>query len=404
VQGEGVDVLATPNHKVVHISDHLAVVAGAVLFLMLALLALLLYLNTMADIKHWDGAKNGVLAVYNLDTIHDVAAAATKKDKDDLLETYAAVDSIERAVQHGNIAGARMVLQQLIGSNTLQASDVAALTKLIEDAEAENPIIDIAACRAPNALNFVKEKGGSIISEGKGEEADWALMMADFDHDQQQADGRGRGIAALKEIKEGEVLLEVPGGAQMSIKSAASTPKLEHIFKAESRASGGVLGSFNGLALFLLHESHRTDSYFRPYICSLPLHVPLPFLWADTDLPPDFLADHKIVADRKMVRELVELSYNVTVPPMLEKYPEVFKAEHFSTSKWAWACSIILSRALALGASAGTSQLLDAEVIDPAVVLQALKDPAQVSELKHEPPSGGAACRALWCLWWICLI
>lgn len=292
----------------------------------------------------------------------------------------AAVDSLERAVQHGNIAGARMILQQLVASRTLQQSDIAALTKLIDEAEATNPIAEINKCRALDALAFVTGKGGKVISQkGEGGEEEMALMMADFDHDQAEADGRGRGIAALKEVKEGEILLEVPAAAHMSIKSAESTPGIDKVFKAESAANGGVLRSFNGLALYLLHQTHKVDSVFREYICSLPLHVPVPFLWADADLPQEFLADDKVVEDRRVARELVELSYNVTVPAMLEKYPDVFQADELTTAKWSWACSVILSRALPLKKSGlmGSWSLEDTLMYDPAILLEAFKKPPQ---------------------------
>lgn len=100
-------------------------------------------------------------------------------------------------------------------------------------------------------------------------------------------------------------------------------------------------------------------------------------LWADADLPADFLADEKIVQDRKIVRELVELSYNNTVPAMIEKYPDVFKPEQLTTSKWSWACSVILSRALAMkrsGTLSTTVTLENAEELDAAELLAGFKD------------------------------
>ena len=37
-------------------------------------------------------------------------------------------------------------------------------------------------------------------------------------------------------------------------------------------------------------------------------------------------------------------SNNTTVPGMLAKYTDVFKEEDLTTSKWSWACGVILSR------------------------------------------------------------
>ena len=78
---------------------------------------------------------------------------------------------------------------------------------------------------------------------------------------------------------------------------------LGEILSAEASTAGGVLQSFNGLVLFLLHQAHTAASPYRKYICSLPLHVPLPLLWADEDLPDSFLSDPKLMAERLVARE-----------------------------------------------------------------------------------------------------
>jgi hypothetical protein len=125
-----------------------------------------------------------------------------------------------------------------------------------------------------------------------------------------------------------QTVLEVAHAAHMSWRSASKAGDgLGEILSAEASTAGGVLQSFNGLVLFLLHQAHTAASPYRKYICSLPLHVPLPLLWADEDLPDSFLSDPKLMAERLVARELVATSYNVTVPVMLAKYPAVFSEE-----------------------------------------------------------------------------
>jgi hypothetical protein len=81
------------------------------------------------------------------------------------------------------------------------------------------------------------------------------------------------------------------------------------------------------------------------------------------------------------VRELVELSYNTTVPAMISKYPDVFKEEMLTTNKWAWACAIILSRALAIkhtkGMMSGSYSLAETETLHADAVLATFKDPSK---------------------------
>ena len=78
------------------------------------------------------------------------------------------------------------------------------------------------------------------------------------------------------------------------------------------------------------------------------------------------------------MRELVELSYNTTVPAMISKYPDVFKQEMLTTNKWAWACAIILSRALAIKHTKGGSySLAETETLHADAVLATIKDPSE---------------------------
>mmetsp|Transcript_13645 Transcript_13645/g.21312 ORF Transcript_13645/g.21312 Transcript_13645/m.21312 type:complete len:497 (-) Transcript_13645:47-1537(-) len=342
--------------------DRFSLVAGVMLIILILGFALLIALNSAGDIEPY--LKKGPLEMEEIIMPDEVPPTSSrksskaKKDKEDLLETYQAVDAIERSVQHGNVAAAKVILHQLLGTKTLGEKDTEALVKLIDDAENLSPIANISNCHVQEAMDHILEKGGKIITDGKEQ----ALMMADFDHDEAEADGRGRGLAALMDIKAGTSLLEVPASLQMSLWTAKSSPTLGKVFKEQK----DLLFSFNGLALFLLHESHKLDSIYRPYLCSLPLHVPLPFLWDDADLPADFLNDKEIVEDRILVRELVSHTFNNTVLPLQAKYPDLFTTDQYSMSKWSWACSIVLSRAIGATKSwTGSYTLESSSALDP---------------------------------------
>jgi hypothetical protein len=185
-----------------------------------------------------------------------------------------------------------------------------------------------------------------------------------------------------------------------------------------------ILHSFNTLALLLLHESHNETSFYRRYICSLPLHVPLPLLWEESELPDDFMASTEMAEGRRLARTLVDRSYNATVLPLLERYPSILQANHFTSAKWAWACSIILSRAVAMrrapspdGGPAGPAELESGEqsaslawilevlagtpltaagpqlahVLIPGIdMLNHGADPARAAQLASDKQAGGA--------------
>jgi hypothetical protein len=296
------------------LADQTSLLALFVLVAVIVIIGLMLWVNHSASIQSYV-AKHGLQEVISIDSSFDMPSK-NSKDKDDLLETYAAVDALERAVQHGNIAGARLILHQLVSSKSVTEENVLALAKLIDDAEAENPIVDIGECVATEAMDLVLEKGGRFVTrddEGKDSKRP-GIMMADFDHDKETADGRGRGIASLNVLKEGDFIMEIPQGAMMTALNAQASPALARVFKEQKQ-----LKPFQQLAVYLLHEAgkkarrpapqapspdttietvvkavkkplpgagaHRPplapcqDSVHRKHICSMPLHIPLPFLW-----------------------------------------------------------------------------------------------------------------------------
>mmetsp|Transcript_21263 Transcript_21263/g.42903 ORF Transcript_21263/g.42903 Transcript_21263/m.42903 type:complete len:490 (+) Transcript_21263:167-1636(+) len=348
--------------------DPVSMIALVSLVVMVMVLSLLIWASTTGGIEPY--TRNGPLDVQLLDTVQDKPPSARSKDKDDLLETYAAVDHIERAVQHGNLVGARHILDELRSSKILTESDIEALRTLIDDAEALTPIVNISECDVTEVMKFVEEKGGKFIQA----DGTVGVMLADFDQqDQEQPDGRGRGVASLAEAADGTVMMQVPVSSGMHVWAAEKSPTFGKIVKNEK------LKSLPALALFLLHESHALASPHRKHICSLPLHVPLPFLWADTDLPADFLAHEGLSADRATVKELVDLSYNLTVPTMLDKYPDMFTASQLTHAKWSWACSIVLSRSLAVSKKGmmGSFALENATLLDPLPQIQVLRGEAK---------------------------
>eukprot|EP00291_Cryptomonas_curvata_P016974 CAMPEP_0172168042 /NCGR_PEP_ID=MMETSP1050-20130122/9912_1 /TAXON_ID=233186 /ORGANISM="Cryptomonas curvata, Strain CCAP979/52" /LENGTH=377 /DNA_ID=CAMNT_0012838909 /DNA_START=107 /DNA_END=1237 /DNA_ORIENTATION=- len=339
--------------------DPIGVLAGVALVVIVIALGLVLWVNNTGGIETvMDEIRRDVEV---LDTERDQPAphSSRRKDRDDLSESYAAVEAIEKALQHGDTALARRIASQLAASKTVTAEDLAGLYKTIDEADEANPIADAGNCRPEEVLSWIREMGGTV--EG----------LAVVDAEGSQGDGRGRGLAATQATKPGTRLLSVPPDLFMSMWTAPKSQTLRPVL--EEQAS--ILHSFNTLALFLLHESHNATSFYRRYICSLPLHVPLPLLWEESELPDDFMADADMVEGRRLARTLVDRSYNGTVPALLERYPALFPAAHFTPAKWAWACSIILSRAVAMRRSAAPAD----------------GGPAPAAELESGSGAGGAA-------------
>ena len=314
------------------VPDPISLLAGVSLVFMVGALALVLWVNYTGGIETVIDEISRDVEVLDTERDQPPSHSSRRNDRDDLSESYAAIEAIEKALQHGDTHLARRIASQLASSNLVTAEDLAALYKTIDDAEAANPVADAGRCRPEEVLSWIKDSGGIVES------------VAVVDVETGQADGRGRGLAATKNVNAGSKLLSVPSNLFMSMWTAKHSSTLAPVL--EEQAS--ILHSFNTLALFLLHESHNESSFYRRYICSLPLHVPLPLFWEESELPEDFMADADIVEGRRLARSLVDRSFNATVPPLLERYPDRFPAQHFTLSKWSWACSIILSRAVAM--------------------------------------------------------
>ena len=389
--------------------DPIALLTGISVVFMVGTLSLVLWVNYTGDIDIVINEISRDIEVLETEKDLPPPHSSKRKDRDDLSESYAAIEAIERALQHGDTAQARRIASQLASSKTVSAEDLSGLYKTIDEAEAANPVADAGGCRPDDVLPWIRESGG--IAEG----------IAVVDTERGQGDGRGRGLAATQNNKPGTRLLSVPSDLFMSMWTAERSETLRPILAEQA----SILHSFNTLALFLLHESHNETSFYRRYICSLPLHVPLPLLWEESELPDDFMANSEMVEGRRLARTLVDRSYNATVLPLLELYPSILPAHHFTPAKWAWACSIILSRAVAMrrpppspdGGPAGPAELESGEqsaslawilevlagiplkasgpqlahVLIPGIdMLNHDSDPARAAQLSSDLSSGGA--------------
>ncbi|EKX43186.1 hypothetical protein GUITHDRAFT_110913 [Guillardia theta CCMP2712] len=107
--------------------------------------------------------------------------------------------------------------------------------------------------------------------------------------------------------------------------------------------------AIGALAVFLLLESQNKSSFWRPYLCSLPKHVPLPMFYSKErrqqlkeQLPEDQRVKFDALVEAR--RDVVDLHYMQLLPVLFLKYPTLFSPEVFSYEKFAWAISIIMSR------------------------------------------------------------
>jgi hypothetical protein len=89
-----------------------------------------------------------------------------------------------------------------------------------------------------------------------------------------------RGLMAAGDIKHEEVLFAVPPQLLLNIGKMDRHPRLGPVWRAVPELHKGM----SGLAVLLLHEALNASSAWRPYLCTLPRHVPLPIFYSPKKL------------------------------------------------------------------------------------------------------------------------
>ena len=155
--------------------------------------------------------------------------------------------------------------------------------------------------------------------------------------------GRGRGLVTSARVEKGETLLSLPLLKCMSTASARRSKLAPAL--AELSANGTALSIDAVLALHLLHELHVRGerSHWWPYVSALPKDVGSPVLWAPKELAQ--LEGSNLVGFRDAVLRGWIAERDALFPELSRAFPDAFPEEHFRASNWAWAMSIVWSRA-----------------------------------------------------------
>ena len=156
--------------------------------------------------------------------------------------------------------------------------------------------------------------------------------------------GRGRGLVTAARVEKGETLMSLPLLKCLSTASARRSPALAPAL-AELAANRTEMSINAVLALHLLHELHVVGdrSHWWPYVSVLPKDVGSPLLWAPKELAQ--LEGSNLVGFRDAVLRGWIAERDALFPELSRAFPDAFPEEHFRASNWAWAMSIVWSRA-----------------------------------------------------------
>ncbi|KAG7400861.1 hypothetical protein PHYBOEH_004072 [Phytophthora boehmeriae] len=166
----------------------------------------------------------------------------------------------------------------------------------------------------------------------------------------------GHGVFAKQDMSRGKVTLEVPFKLAMSIESAEQSDLLPVLQKYPQIPPDEIL------ALHLMHErSKGAESFFAPFIASLPKEFDLPVSWSEAEL--NELKGTNVLLLTQMMKRQLQNDFENIHQAVAEDFSELFAAFPALTMEdYVWAMSVIWSRAF--GVSKGGKYL---HVLCPAM-------------------------------------
>ncbi|EKX51249.1 hypothetical protein GUITHDRAFT_103166 [Guillardia theta CCMP2712] len=158
-----------------------------------------------------------------------------------------------------------------------------------------------------------------------------------------------RGLKANGTIHDHEILFRIPPKLLINVGTVSQDPNFAEVWKSIPQFHKGL----SGLAVYLIHESLNKSSFWRPYLCALPRHVPLPIFYSERKFErerrekilkplPEQVTRFDDLIER--ARDVLEVHYVELMPKLFSQFPLKFSPADYTYARWAWACSIIMSR------------------------------------------------------------
>ncbi len=124
------------------------------------------------------------------------------------------------------------------------------------------------------------------------------------------SENAGRGVIAIDDIEEDEVLFSIPRKAVLSVETSEIYKKIP---------SMETLPDWPALILTMLYESIH-DSFWKPYFDILPSTFDTPMFWNEEEL--EWLRGSSVCSH--IGKEQAEQDYHTTIKPIIDSFPDMF--------------------------------------------------------------------------------
>ncbi|KAI9125711.1 hypothetical protein K1719_003129 [Acacia pycnantha] len=158
--------------------------------------------------------------------------------------------------------------------------------------------------------------------------------------------GAGRGAIAEKDLKVGDIALEIPVSIIINEELVRQTDMYRVLEKGEGISSETIL------LLWSMKEKHNQDSRFRIYFDSLPeeFNTGLSFgIDALATSVGTLLFEEITVAKKHLLDQ-----YDQLFPTLSNTFPEIFPPEMYTWKQFLWACELWYSNGMTIKFSDGT--------------------------------------------------
>ncbi|KAK4265467.1 hypothetical protein QN277_026518 [Acacia crassicarpa] len=158
--------------------------------------------------------------------------------------------------------------------------------------------------------------------------------------------GAGRGAIAEKDLKVGDIALEIPVSIIINEELVRQTDMYRVLEKVEGISSETIL------LLWSMKEKHNQDSRFRIYFDSLPeeFNTGLSFGVDALATSVGTLLFEEITVAKEHLRD----QYGQLFPTLSDTFPEIFPPKMYTWKQFLWACELWYSNSMTIKFSDGT--------------------------------------------------
>lgn len=200
----------------------------------------------------------------------------------------------------------------------------------------------------------------------------------------------GMVLVAEADIEHGGVIISIPAGLLFPTRVSEGSIAAQLLKKAENTTMGRV----TALCLYLMAERPNPDSFWAPWLASLPSEFGHALSYADEEMEVFQASAFRELRERKKAN--VRKEYDEVLAPMLAAADLPGEAEKdFTFEKFQWAYSVVTTRSIFPGLLSEKEREGDVPVIILGPLTDALSHGVGAASISYDADTQTVAFKAL---------